>query len=316
MGISCFIKVAKVTSAWKSKTNQDPAKQFLSLDNLKVTMNDSEQGPRTKAFYKQQWQLLESMRPCSVRLTKLSEEECHAAPAPAVGASVGSGMVKQRQRELQASVTGRNPPKRSSANPPARKSGSSCAKKARTSLPKPPPIVLETIVLSSDDDVPTTPPRRARDCPNTPSPVVSPMSVGSLSPTLGRGIFLGTDLPPTPGRNIPLSTSPRYAPDSDSDIERNQPRVNHRLEQLRSPKVPTVSSVVVIPPSPPNCNTDVPFECRETLPDDIMHELQSCLREALRRAVPHQQYKRIFMIRGQRLRVQVNRQGKVFVAMR
>ncbi|XP_058975692.1 uncharacterized protein LOC131801255 isoform X2 [Musca domestica] len=267
-------------------------------------MDQPTQPLRTKAFYKHQYQLVESLKPCSVVLTRLTEGETDA-------------LRKKNARSTLAP----KPSKRANTSEPTRRRSHN-QKKMRREVPSSSPVVVETIVISSDDEVPSTPPRRppvVHDYPITPPPTVSPMAAGDtltdLPPTPGRTLFMDTGFPPTPGRNMGLALSPRYAPDSESETEYGQPHINRRLEQVRSPNPPTVSSVVVVPVTSEKSVEDIQFECREMLPEEIRSELQPCLREALRRWIPHHQHKRVFTIGGKKLRVHVNRQGKTFVRM-
>lgn len=260
-----------------------------STDTNKSTMEQISKTPRTKAFYKQQYQLIESLKPCSVQLTKLTEDEIEAA---------------------------RQPVKRLHNSKPTEKKSSRAKKRQLPSLK-----VVETIVISSDDEEPCTPPRRApqpQDHPVTPPPTVSPLSpwfdlTNELPPTPGRGI-LNLGLPPTPGRSIFNPTSPRYA--SDSESEPRTPRKNIRLENCRSPCRPVLPSAIVVPSPPASSDGEIPFLCREMLSEEVKRGLQSCIKEALRRHSPPQPYKRIFTIVGQKFRVLINRQGKIIVTKR
>ncbi|XP_058975868.1 uncharacterized protein LOC105262514 [Musca domestica] len=267
-------------------------------------MDQPTQPLRTKAFYKHQYQLVESLKPCSVVLTRLEEKETHAL----------------RNKNAGSSPTPK-PSKRANTTKP-KKSRLPSQKKMRRDVPSSSPVVVETIVISSDDELPSTPPRRppvVHDYPVTPPPTVSPMAAGDtipdLPPTPGRTLFMTMEFPPATVRNVGLDLSPRYAPDSDSETECYQPHINRRLEQVRSPKPPTVSSVVVVPVTSEKSVEDIQFECREMLPEEIRSELQPCLRDALRRWILHHQHKRVFTIGGKKLRVHVNRQGKIFVRM-
>lgn len=317
-------------------------------------MSNTPQPQRTKAYYKQQWQLMDSMKPCSVQLTRLSEKQIdHALVVggkadsphqPVNGATtvcrpMTSLISKPIKRSSSANLSlksakstpapkpttksaekifmvcppSTNQPKRhvakASTSKPTRRQP---LIKPNPSLPKPIQMVVDTIVISSDDE-PKTPPRRpppVQDNPITLPPFVSPLS------TTGD---VGTDLPPTPGRSLFLefgvpTTSSRCA--SDSDSEPQAPRINRRLESSRGEGGSRLPSLVVVPPPPPSTNEEISFHCREELSEDARRELQPCLREALRRRVGRQPYKRIFSVAGKKMRVIINRQGKVIVTSR
>ncbi|XP_073817236.1 uncharacterized protein isoform X2 [Musca autumnalis] len=334
-------------------------------------MSHPTQPLRTKADSKQQRQLMDAMKPCSVRLSKVKGKEYRAGNVEGTATSKGT----------QKATTVSTPKPVGKVRPSTTRFGPLYQKRVRPNLSRPAPMIVETIVLSSDDEV-ATPPRRVppsreepatpplgvpatpdprdypSDYPATPSPSVSPPpnAIGSsLPPTPGRNINLGVELPPTPGRNIPghsasidldslptpgqnvFSTpgrsasldldlpptpgrdlpscfSPRYA--SDSESEPRTPRGNRRLENLRGELTPNLRSVVVVPPPPSPSRGDIPFLCREELSEEVKRKLQPCLREALRRRKPPQPYKRVFPVAGHKLRVLINRQGKIIVTIR
>ncbi|XP_073823752.1 uncharacterized protein isoform X2 [Musca autumnalis] len=257
---------------------------FSQKDSQHLKMEQLPQPLRTKAFYKHQFQLLESLKVCSE--------------------------VNIIRNSARCWTSAHNPAKRSLATSCIQIESAS-QKKVQCGLSLEPTNIVKTIIISSADKMLCTPPRSPRpahDYENTLRASVSPMS-GKSDLTIPSDICQ----PTKSERHLPL---PQHDQSSELKTKLDQPQLNYQREQLWSSDTMTISSKVLMPPSTPTSVEAIPFESRHIFSDEMKRELQTCLREAMRRCVPHKPYKRIFTVGGKKLRVHVNRQGNIFVTVR
>lgn len=202
-------------------------------------------------------------------------------------------------RQCTVTIVRRTKARGLAANKPARR-------------PKVPLPDVVTIVISSDEEEPTTPPRKVappQSNPVTPSPTVSGLAMSEESMD---------GLPITPGRNLVLATSPRYA-SSSAESTPSAPRNNARLDATRDEdpifvENRSVHSAVVIPPT--DTEALINFECREDLSTAVRRELQPHLRAGLAKHRPTKQYKRVVEAAGRKFRILIGRRGHIVVMPR
>ncbi|XP_059216079.1 uncharacterized protein LOC131994028 [Stomoxys calcitrans] len=293
-------------------------------------MNPEQTPLRTKAYYKQQGQLQATergskdsgqsssrrkhptksrRRPSETKKTpKVQLPPCYVMLERMVVEPVRRPVVAVQPMRRPTTPTVVNRVAEQPARRPTAPSARDLVAPRLVRIPAVPPVI-DTIVLSSDSEEPSTPPRPFRFAPSnpaTPSPTVSLIisddsdaeSIGVVAPRSAN------------------STSPRYAESTASDTEILVPRENPRLTATRVPTPPParLSSAIVVPTPPLQRN--YAYNCQERLPDEVQPALQRHIRVALAFHVPHRQYKKVVEICGRRYRIMVNRQGKVFVMPR